>query len=81
MIDNAYSSSTDEYIPTLGEYAEIIEWLANDNGPMPLRMRRAYIDALERAAMRRFAHSMADAEDAARYVWYGYDLDYSPKDG
>lgn len=61
---------SDAYVPTLGEYAEIIEWLVtNPNEEVPKHMRRVFDDAMERAGMRRFAQSMEDAVDAHHYAW------------
>lgn len=60
---------TNEYIPTLGEYAAVIDWLVNrPSEELPQTMRKAYNDALERAEMRRFARSMEDMLDATEYT-------------
>lgn len=46
-------------IPTLGEYAELIEWLVtNPNEEVPKRLRPLLDDALNRAGLRRFAAAM-----------------------
>lgn len=59
---------TDDYIPTLGEYAEIIERLTQyPNLPVPEHMQRAYQDARRRADLRRFARMMDDMLDAAEF--------------
>lgn len=61
-----------EYIPTIGEYAEVIEWLVDYPGQeLPQHMRKAYDDALQRAEMRRLARSMGDAADAMEYAYCG----------
>lgn len=82
---------TDEYIPTIGEYAEIIKWLVDYPGQeLPQHMLKAYNDALERAEMRRFARSMEDMADAAEFtlgyrppewqlVWLNADFSKSDK--
>jgi hypothetical protein len=57
-----------DYIPTLGEYAEIIYWLvAHPNEEIPKEMRRVFDDAIDRAELRHFAESLTHAvEDDAR---------------
>lgn len=53
-----------EYIPTLGEYAEIIHWLvAHPNEEVPKEMRRAFDDAIDRAELRVFAAELARSVD------------------
>lgn len=56
-----------EYIPTLGEYAEIIEFVVMHPGePIPDEMSKAYADACERAALRRFGRQIAQAMNPER---------------
>lgn len=55
-----------EYVPTLLEYAEVIAWLDEPDrmDPMPVRLHRAYDDAIRRASFGRVAKAMRAAEDA-----------------
>lgn len=59
-------STDDGYVPTLLEYAEVIAWLDEPDrmDPMPVRLHRAYDDAIRQASFGRVARAMQAAEDA-----------------
>lgn len=60
------AKASTQYVPTLGQYAEVIAWLTEqvdvDIDQMPESMHRAYRDALHRAGLRRVAQAMAEAD-------------------
>lgn len=64
-----------EYVPTLGEYAAVIEWLESQRGmhqfkSIPRHLRRAFDDAMHRAGLRRVARAMENHEpDNPQGVW------------
>jgi hypothetical protein len=77
---------TDEYVPTLLQYAEVIAWLderrkvwigTSPTMAMPEHLKRAYADAIRRESLGRVAKAMQAAEDEA----VGWDLSYTnPED-
>ncbi len=51
----------EEYVPTLGDYADVIEWFDTDvHLPVPAHLERAYRDAVHRASLRRVAQMMSE---------------------